>query len=170
MPKLCCTKIVRDKLTLAVGKLDLDTGPDGPNDWYAHLLRLERKQRLLFTHAETLYSFIFPEARKDTFRQFVPSFVYGLRERLRADGFGDAVIRYQTERLQDIKISKTENRRVLGSMNDMNQTAQYMLQTDRIRTEDKPWETITTMINRTPFKAIQYRNPIEKFRYYTGET
>lgn len=155
---------------MAVGKVDLDAGPAGPDDWYAHLLRLERKQRLLFTHADTLYSFIFPEALKDTFRQFVLSFVYGLRKQLRADGFCDATIRNQTERLGDMKIANTENRRVLGSMSDMSQTARYMLQTDRIRTKDRPWEAITTMINRTPFKAIEYQNPKEKFRQYTQET
>jgi len=170
MPKLGCTKIILDKLTQATGKIDLAVGPAGPDDWYAHLLRLDRKQRLLFTHAETLYSFIFPEARRDTFRQFTPTFVFGLRERFRADGFSDVVIQSLAQRLQDIKIAATESRRILGSMNDMCQTAKYMLQTDRIRFTDNPWESITTMINRTPFKAIKYQNPMEQFLRYIGVT
>jgi len=87
------------------------------NDWYANLLWIDRRKCLLITHAGTLFSALAPDLRvadvRPIGRFIVPLIEHELRvEGLRVDTFGKL-------EPDDVVVTKTADRSVLGCMNDM---------------------------------------------------
>ena len=41
-----------------------EPNPQGLGNWYANLLRIDRKKCILFTNEKTLYSFLIPRVKK----------------------------------------------------------------------------------------------------------
>ena len=87
------------------------------DDWYAHLLWIEGKKCVLFTHARTLFSFLVPSVKRADLRE-LPGLLAATavrelgRESLSPDSLG--VLDPDVAR-----ITTTASRRVLGTMNDM---------------------------------------------------
>ncbi len=90
--------------------------PD-PGDWYANLLRSDRRTCLLLTHSATLFTILEADVTASGLRA-TRQLVTGLigrelrREELPPGTFGDL-------RQQEVLLAKTADRSVLGCMNDM---------------------------------------------------
>jgi hypothetical protein len=100
--------------------------PEPPADgeeWYANLLRLGRRQCLLLTHADTLFTIIEVGVTAAALRS-THRLITGLVQReldneaLPTGAFGDLD-------KQDLRIAKTTDRSVLGCMNDMAVRCEY---------------------------------------------
>ncbi len=87
--------------------------------WHANLLRVDRRKCILFTHDATLYSFLVPGLKKPQFENVLEVFGQNLFKNLRWGNFPQNQIEIVLDEHREIIIAKTNNRSVLGSMNDL---------------------------------------------------
>ena len=133
--------------------------PLGP--WYANLLRIDRRKCILFTHEETLYSFLVTGVRKKDLNNFRGLFSVHLGLNLQAENFPTSVIDLINKQNEKLEITKTTNRSTLGSMND--QSFAYKVHVEHEGGVDGcAMLEINKRINRTPMGALGYKYPIEK--------
>ena len=121
-------------------------------DWTANLFTAGRSQYIILTHSVSLYSVVFPGRGINAFDIFLDHALAALREQMEAAGYGDIFQKHIAPLTGDIRFSKTGDRSVLGSMNDLVQHAQFML------AEESPAGT-ATKLNKTPMGALEYRYP-----------
>ena len=87
--------------------------------WHANLLLLDRRKCVLFTNDQTRYSFLVTGLKKPDFKHLDEVFRQGLFRCLRLDGFEQKATERVLEEVAEICFTKTSNRSVLGTMNDM---------------------------------------------------
>jgi len=87
--------------------------------WHANLLRFDQRKCILFTHDATLYSFLVPGLKKPQFENFREVFEQNLFKNLLWENFPQNQIEIVLDEHREIIIAKTNNRSVLGSMNDL---------------------------------------------------
>lgn len=131
--------------------------------WHANLLRIDRRKCLLFTHDTTLFSLFVPGVTKPDFKHFPEMFGQALFKAMLQFEFSQVQIESMLDRCRDIRLGRTNSRSVLGSMNDMKQMIDLtVFGQGGLSATDIPG--LAHMLNRTPFKAIGYSFPLEKFR------
>ena len=84
-------------------------------DWFANTFKLGRKEYLLFASAKTLVSVVTRAAPHFSLPEFIPALYGAMLEA----GIPEDKVKAEFERLSPIVLSKTNDRRVLGSMTDM---------------------------------------------------
>lgn len=107
------------KLLNLLGKrwVTLHDAPADDDDWYANLLWLDRRKCLLITHAGTLFSLFVADIRLSDLRPFERRIVGLIAGALLEEGLPlDALGRLDSD---DVRITKTASRYVLGVMNQM---------------------------------------------------
>src|SRR4030066_168146 len=159
----CTRKLLRE---LDVPLVELDKIPpptEGIGNWYANLLRIDRRKCLLFTNEKTLYTFLIPKVLKDNLKNIEDEFFINLNYNLQNEGFGLDVINRIMQEYQEIGFAKTMNKSVLGSMNDLayQYEAQIMGAGGIVNINILQ---INHIINRTPMSALKYKYPIEALR------
>ena len=87
--------------------------------WHANFLRVDRRKCVLFTHDVTLYSFLVPGFKKPQFGNFREVFGQHLFKNLLWENFPQSQIEIVLDEHRQIIIAKTNNRSLLGSMNDL---------------------------------------------------
>lgn len=117
MAILRCTKKLLNELKIKPSE-ETDTFVE-LGSWHANLLRIDRRKCVLFTHDTTLYSFLVPGLKKPHFQNFREVFGQNLFKNLRLESFPQNQIEAVLDEHREIVISKTNNRSVLGSMNDL---------------------------------------------------
>ncbi len=129
--------------------------------WHANLLRIDRRKCVLFTHDATLFSFFVPGLRRPDFDHFDVVFGEGLFRTLRLFDFNQDQIEEMLDWSRHISYDKTNNRSVLGSMNDLAFHIEYYIADDGgLNTADLA--AMHQRINEIPFKAIGYKYPREQ--------
>jgi hypothetical protein len=148
--------------------------PDEPNkeglgNWYANLIRIDRRKCILFTNEKTLYSFLIPNVLKKNITNIVEEFLVNLSFNLQAEGFGLEVINRVTQEYKEIGFAKTASKKVLGAMNQLAFEYEVFIE------EKEGLENIKILemnrdINRTILKGIKFLHPIEALRALLGES
>ena len=123
-------------------------------EWYGHLFIANRLQYILFTNAYSLYSVIFPGKGISTIRNFMDICLSVLDEEIKGISGGMIMDKYINPNTSTIDICKTNNRSILGSMNDMINMSKYILSTDNSTVKEA-----MSLLNRTPFSYLKYGNP-----------
>jgi hypothetical protein len=95
---------------------------------------------------------------------FYEIFKLGLLKSLMSDGLDDPQVVHMLCGHSSIMIAKTNNRSVLGSMNDLAFQIKYMVQAKGGLSVDDLSE-INQELNRTPMSAIKYNVSIDELRY-----
>ena len=135
----------------------------GLGNWYANLLRIDRRKCILFTNEKTLYSFLIPKVKKENLRNIIDEFLLNLNMNLQAEGFPLEVINRVMQEYTDMGFAKTANRQVLGVMNDFAYAFEFDIVRagglDRIRILQ-----INKQVNRTPSSPLKYKYPIDKIQ------
>ncbi len=121
-------------------------------DWTANLFTVGRTQYIILTHSASLYSVVFPGRGVNESDSFIDHAFTALREQMEDAGYGDTFQKHIAPLTGDIRFSKTGDRRVLGSMNDLIQHAQFIL------ADESPAGT-AAKLNKTPMGALQYQYP-----------
>jgi len=140
---------------------ECDYGVSPMEEWYGHLFIANRLQYILFTNAYSLYSIIFPGKGIITMRNFMDVGFSVLDEELKDIGSGIIMEKYITPNTSTIDICKTNNRSILGSMNDMVNMSKSIF-----ALEDSTINEVMSLLNRTPFSYLKYGNPrsiLEKY-------
>ncbi len=102
-------------------------GEASEEDWYAHLVWVDRRQCLLVTHAGTLFSLFVPDVTAAGLRPIGPPLVSAIETALRAEGLPVATLGELGAR--EVTVAKTADRRILGTMNDLTVTAEHLIAT-----------------------------------------
>jgi hypothetical protein len=159
-----CTKKLLKELDVPLlepDKIASHTG--GIGNWYANLLRIDRRKCVIFTNEKTLYTFLIPKVLKANLKNIEEEFLISLSYNLQNEGFGINVINGIMQEYQTIVFAKTMNKSVLGSMNDP--VYQYEAQILRAGgIGNIKILQINHIINRTPMSALKYKYPIEALR------
>ena len=122
--------------------------------WHANLLRIDRRKCVLFTHDTTLYFFFVPGLKKPDFENFREVFRQNLFKSLIAENLPQKNIELFLDDIQEIDISKTNNRSVLGSMNDLTFQLKYQI-ADAGGIEIADISKLVSDLNRIPMSAIE---------------
>jgi len=112
---------------------------------------------------ETLCSFLVCRPDRLDPEHFPELFGQGLFKALLRSGFSQDQVECMLDTTREVRYAKTNNRRVIGSMNDM----AFMLEctiTDRGGLAGVDPADIHRLLNETPFKAIGYDRPLKRMR------
>ena len=156
-----CTQKLLKELRVTPSEDEPEFGYIG--DWHANLLRVERRKCVLFTNSDTLYSiFVFGLKRPD-FDHLDEIFRQSLFRRLRIEGFSEIQIEKALEENRTIHFVKTNNRSVLGSMNDLAfQIEAHIKSSGGI--SNFGIDAINDVLNRIPMGALNYQYSIEALK------
>jgi hypothetical protein len=118
---LRCTKRILDLLGVDPARLTQPQPAD--DDWYLHLLWIDRQKCLLLTHSGTLFSAFRASVRKPDLRPIGPYVTSAIEAELSSEGvppdtFGDLDP-------DSIQLAKTASRSTLGFMNEMAHHLRY---------------------------------------------
>jgi hypothetical protein len=122
--------------------------------WHANLLRVDRRKCVLFTHDATLYSFLVPGLKKPQFETFHEVFAQHLFKNLLWEKLPQDQIERVLDEHREIMISKTSNRSVLGSMNDLVFQLKYRI-ASKGGLVDLDLAELNHELNRIPMSAIE---------------
>lgn len=126
--------------------------------WHANLLRIERRKCVLFTHDASLYSVFVPGLKKPEFARLESVFGERLFKALRWDGFAQDQIEAMLDACRTVLFTRSDNRSVLGSMNDLRfQIEVYVAGDGGLANVDLA--DLHRRLNRIPMGAIDYRPP-----------
>ena len=124
-------------------------------EWYGHLFTVNRIQYILFTNAYSLFSIVLPGKGINNLRTFRDLTGYWLSEVLKAEGCENMTARLVIHNLDAIDVYATNNRAILGSMNDMMLATKYLISEYQLT----PIE-ISKQLNQTPLSYLKYENPL----------
>ena len=164
MAILFCTHKVLNELGLSKNKvLSLAHSESSLENWYVNLFYQDRKKCLIFTQAETLFTFVVPNLlRKD----IVPIKELLKKELSRAmyhKDFKADEIQKVLAVLETITISQTQSRSVLGCMNDL--VFQYSVHIDpAYHPAPIDLAEINHRLNEVPMKCLGWKYALERFR------
>jgi hypothetical protein len=131
--------------------------------WHANLLRIERPRCVLFTHDQTLFSFFVCRPERLAAEYSPELFGQGLFKAMLRSGFAQDQVETMLDRTREIRFGKTNNRRVLGTMNDMAFMLEWTI-ADRGGLATTDPNDLHRLLNETPFKAIDYDLPLNRMR------
>lgn len=153
------------RLTHKLGKkikvspsLSLEPDENPYADWIANLFRAEHVQYIILTNTASLYSVVMLGRGITDGVRFVRRSLDCIHEYMIADGLEEIYHRHIAPETKTISFSKTGNRRVLGSMNDIVYDAKFSL----IVHERTPFEA-SYQLNRMPMGMLNYKYAIEAF-------
>jgi len=128
MVNLRITQKLQKELGIKATDLVSDKIPTGVfQEWYAHVFILDRKKQVIFVETKTLFSFCVPNlSRKDIRECFSDIFEKGLGKALYVEGMsGDVIAKLMEVCRGEIIFGKTENRRTIGTMNELVKQHKY---------------------------------------------
>ena len=117
------------KLLAEIPERLIDPSASGES-WHANLLRFDRRKCVLFTHDLTLYSVFVPGLKKPDFEHLDAVFGERLFKALLWDEFSQTQIERMLEACRIVRFTRSSNRSVLGSMNDMRFQIGWMVEDD----------------------------------------
>ena len=125
------------------------------DEWYGHIFIADRTQYMLFTNAYSLYSVLFPGKGINDINTFFETATQSLSDTLRKDGFEIMVGRFFTDKIEIIDVCKTNNRGILGSMNDMIAHSKFYFSDYKMTPSE-----ISRRLNEMPYGYLKYKNPL----------
>jgi hypothetical protein len=127
--------------------------------WHANLLRINRKECVVFTHDTTLYSICVPKTTKHFFNNLDKIFLENLIRNLEYENLQKYIGLIPLEDSQ-VRFVKSTNRSVLGVINNMTRFIEACVY-ESGGLENTNILELNKYINRVPFTPIKYNYPIE---------
>ncbi|MBS0261347.1 MAG: hypothetical protein JSS02_05270, partial [Planctomycetes bacterium] len=131
--------------------------PQDPNpfaDWSANLFMAGATPHMIMTNTASLYLLVVPARGMNDERAFVRQILSSLQEMLVADGLQALHEQFIVPVMGTQEFSKSLNRSVSGSMNDLVVQAKSHLIGNPL-----PLLVASRRMNEAPMGAIQYENP-----------
>ena len=137
--------------------------------WHASIFRIERHKAIIFTNDKTLYSVVVTGIKKRNIVNIDELFREQLFACLKSMRIDNGKFNQVMEDAAQVIIGKTNNRSVLGSMNDHVSATIFQVRYDggypHLNMQD-----INERLNDTPMKAIGYASGKEKIEQLLGAT
>jgi hypothetical protein len=133
--------------------------------WYCNLIRLRRRRCLLFTHEQSLFSFVIYQFSKRDVANLLDLFRTHLGQAMRAESMSEDAIEALMSRIDGIEFGPTQSRSVLGSMNDIMFQFRFDVEEYFGFYEVSPvlLSEVTHRTNGMPMGAMGYARPDEEF-------
>lgn len=129
-------------------------------DWHANLLRIERRKCVLFTNNETLFSVFIPMLKKPHFQSLASVFLDNLIQTLKSEALDDIIEQVKDNYTENLTYSTTNNRSVLGSMNDIAHSLPFFLEREGGIENVDPLK-INRILNRMPLLRKPFFSAVE---------
>jgi hypothetical protein len=124
-------------------------------DWYGNILRIGRRQHLLFISERSRLPVVLPITESKRLSTVFPDEVC---ERLSLIGIAARDIADEGMRMSELAFGRTRNRSLLGTLNDF----AFMAQSgDARRTEPESPEELMRFLSQTPILPLDGASPIE---------
>ena len=163
MPLIRCTRKLLTEMEARVASAAEPAQAARLGDWYAHLLRIDRKKCVIFTSERTLLTFLAVGLDRDAIRDYAALFQDGLRRLLESEGFAPGDVDRVLDEYQELALAPTTDRSVLGSLNDLARMAAAHIERDGgLRGCDLG--AINHQLNRTPMGRLQMASPLATTR------
>jgi hypothetical protein len=131
-------------------------------DWYGNILRLGRRQYLLFISERSRLPVVLPIGEAKRLTTVLPGAVCDVPATV---GIAAADIADERSRMSEIAFGRTRNRSILGTMNDFAFMAQHV---NRNRDEPESPEELVRFLSQTPILPLDGASPIELTRAAFG--
>jgi len=168
MQLIRCTKKLQKEIGLKPNDLveeDAETGRLG--SWHANLLLIDRRKCVLFVNDKTLFNFIIPGVKKAELVKLDDHFKSYLQCILADEGFNKTICDQIQQEYDTIGFASTNNKSVMGSMNDLAFNYTVAIQQDGgVNRCILP--QIIYQLNRMPMKAIGYGDAIDALKSLYG--
>lgn len=138
------------------------------SEWYANLIYIEGKKYILFTESKTLYSILLLNIKKSDMPNIDNLFYNQLYKSLLNIGIREEMIKKMVPKPLKIYYSKTQSRKILGSMNDYAFQYKYVILA-RGGIKYINIDEIIRDINETPMSLIQYNSANRLVRMILNE-
>jgi hypothetical protein len=129
---LKCTGIVQKVLKLPKSMLaEALPNPAPLGNWYVNRFGIGRRKAYIFMSETTLLSFILLQGKKPVTVETLPTMLLaGLAQLLQMRGFSEDAIERAVVHYRDGIFAKTDSRSDLGSLNDLVQRYQWIIESD----------------------------------------
>ena len=163
----CTSKLIKE-IGLTKDELADNASQDSTlGEWYANLFFFQRKKCLIFTNVRTLFTFMSFGVNRAQIKNLGEIFRAGLGKTLLDEGFNGALIQRLIGECRDIQFGKTNNKSVLGAMNDHVINTKWLVWKDGgLGKCDIPH--LMKQHNRTAFSTYNYAIPIAEFGKVLG--
>jgi hypothetical protein len=152
---------------LRVARSRVEDHPASEADWYANLIWVEGRKCLLVTHAGTLFTVFVPDVRAADLRPLGPFLVERIHAALAMEGLPpEALGRLVPEAL---RLAKTADRRVLGTMNDAAMRCEWIIGDDGGLAK-VDLAALHHHLQSTPNGARGYARPIDLVRGWASNS
>lgn len=136
--------------------MPLDSNPYA--DWSAHLFTAERVQYIILTNTASLYSILTYGKGITNESRFIKDALSCMKLFFGLDGNASVFERYIAHETSSVYFSKSINRAVTGSMNDLVSSAKFYLEEG----DESPYE-VSVRLNEMPMSYLSYDNPKNAF-------
>jgi hypothetical protein len=156
-----CTGKAQKQLGLKLSELREIKKPDSTlGNWYVNLTTIDRKKTFLFMNDRTLLSFILFGVKKSNTSRIHEIFLKALNQLLFMEGFDNQIINKINNEYLDLEYTKTNDRSLLGNMNDLMDSYKHFIYSDGgLKYCDL--STIIHKINRMPQRNIGWKYSID---------
>ena len=155
---LKCTKKLLD--ILKVKQLNesilLNTNKD-IEDWHCNIIDYGKIYAILLTNEKTLFSFYLFGFRKDDFKDFIENIRQNIFKMMLNMKFEQKQFEVILESMENIKFLKTDNRKILASMNQMLIYIHHSMEVE------KDLLDINIGLNNLPNCKLDFKKPREQF-------
>lgn len=156
----CTQKLLSELKLKPVDCIDKSIGLGG---WHANLIRVDRRKCILFTHDKTLFSFFVPGLTKPDFKKISDIFGQNLFKSLMREALPQVYIEMFLDDIRKLQFCKTNNRSVLGSMNDLIFHLKFKV-VDRGGLANTDILKLNHDLNRIPMSAIKQTYSIDELK------
>ncbi len=154
---------------LRISVKEVDEAEEGfLGSWFAHVFRIGRRKCVLFMNDRTLYSVLLYGVKKNDFDNLGRRFVSGLTTNLQRDGFSVEVVASIGMACHPVVWGKTNNRSVLGSMNDLIFVCGVMAERRDLEMDLELVE-LNYQLNQTPMKNLEEGFPDKEMVVVLGQ-
>ena len=130
--------------------------------WHANIFRINSKKCILVSNDATLYSLFFYPVNKSFIKKFQLFFNEHLFKTMFADDIPQTLIEKVLAIGDEIIFTKTDDRRVMGSMNDFKQHIEAFADMHN-GLKNCSIFNIQRMLNTIPMGMLEYQSPIKAF-------
>lgn len=131
--------------------------------WHANLIYINGKKCVLFVNDTTLFNFIVVGVKKAQIKELSKLFITLLSCTLSFESIPEVIKEEILNEYNEISYINTDNRSVLGSINDLAFHYKYLIQTEG-GTSSPHIPHIISKLNHMPMGAIQYKYSIDALK------
>jgi len=161
MIQVRCTKKVQDFIGVKKANLFPITNSNAIlGSWVANIFVQNRRKVICFMNERTLLSFIITGVKKPHAKNVIKSLPIVLEQILTFEGIPPEIIKNALCNCNEIELTSTNSRKLLGNMNDLIHMYQMLISMDG-GLNQCDLTSIIKRINRTPQRVLEWESSIK---------